>query len=152
MNAFFSNISIKLFTGSGRISQKRFVSSEVNLRDGCSSSISLCVSFPCFIFLFCYSRFLHFQILGVLFKIKQQLKVQESKLRISIVENCWMVNLRQPDISIQYNTFFVFELISLGLIIGNFPWPIIRQDQLIRKINELKKNHPVWLRLMYLNM
>ena len=54
-----------------------------------------------------------------------------------------MVNLRQPDISIQYNTFFVFELISLGLIIGNFPWPIIRQDQLIRKINELKKNHPV---------
>ena len=70
-NARFYSVSIKLFTGSDKISQKRFVSSEVHLGDGCFFSISLFY----FIFTFCSSGFLCFQILDVLFlKIKQHLK------------------------------------------------------------------------------
>ena len=53
-------VSIKLFTGSARISQKRFFSSEVLLWDGRSFSISLCLIFSL--------SFLYFQIYKCLCK------------------------------------------------------------------------------------
>ena len=54
-NDLFSSVSIKLFTGSARISQKRFVLSDFHFGDDCSVSIFFSVLF-CLVFPFCNSN------------------------------------------------------------------------------------------------
>ena len=107
LNAFFSahhpKVSTKLFTGSARISQKIFVSSEIQLWDGRSFSISLCF---CFLFNFIFSLVSYIlKFIGVLCKnLNNNYKF---KLCLFVVETCWMINLCMSDISIHYNIWLI---------------------------------------------
>ena len=103
--AHFSSFSIKLFTGAAKILQNRFVSSEVHLQDGYPFPISLC-----FILFFSFSAvqvFMFSNFSCSFWKIKQHLKVQESRLCLFVVEICWIINLHVSDINIHYNIWLI---------------------------------------------